>query len=499
MRIRLVENIGNTWIKSQRRHCDWARLLMSVSTASIGRTWRVGVACLVRPHHARLPRVADGVRPRGACVTVPVGNSTRRWSASAAAVKQGQATPVSSLKSPPDGIWRGLEDWRAGAVGAGANRAWVWGKRDAVPVDVDPKHLGPENEGNVPPGAWASPASTETIPLPDTLAACADLILRTPDPAMKAALSHRAYAKFAADARSERRGVAVPLAVGTAFPPASPARPAKPELVHPKDVPSPKTCALGFSAAMMHNIAHIELNAIDLAWDTVARFAPMRASRFPAGDGETTARPFAGLPDAFFLDFAKVADDESRHLGWCLQRLQEMGVAYGDIPAHNVLWEGAQSTADSLPARLAVVPCMQEARGLDAGPRLVSKLRGRGDNRSADIIARISAEELAHVAVGVAWFRHVCGVLSVDPRAAFSAEIETHAPESLRGPFNHAHRVDAGLEPDWYATRGDDGAFRMGREFPEHEGVAGDEGLSGELVRRLRDVLAMEGVSDLDD
>lgn len=101
--------------------------------------------------------------------------------------------------------------------------------------------------------------------------------------------------------------------------------------------------------------------------------------------------------------------------------------------------------------------------------------------------------------MGVAWFRHVCGVLSVDPRAAFSAEIETHAPESLRGPFNHAHRVDAGLEPDWYATRGDDGAFRMGREFPEHEGVAGDEGLSGELVRRLRDVLAMEGVSDLDD
>ena len=483
---------------------------MSVSTASIGRAWRMGVVSLVRLHHARLPRVADGVRPRGACVTVSVRNPTRLWSASAAAVKQGQAAPVSSLKSPPDGVWRGLEDWRAGAVGAGANRAWVWGKRGAVPADADPKHLGPENEGNVPPGAWASPASTETIPLPDTLAACADLILRTPDPAMKAALSHRAYAKFAADARSD---TATPLAVGTASPPASPARPAKPELVHPKDVPSPKTCALGFSAAMMHNIAHIELNAIDLAWDTVARFAPMHASRFDRREGAPkTARAFAGLPDAFFLDFAKVADDESRHLGWCLQRLQEMGVAYGDIPAHNVLWEGAQSTADSLPARLAVVPCMQEARGLDAGPRLVSKLRGRGDNRSADIIERISAEELAHVAVGVAWFRHVCGVLSVDPCAAFSAEIRTHAPESLRGPFNHAHRVDAGLEPDWYAVRGDDGSFRMGREFPEDErasrgrgqggektgeDASGDDGLSGELVRRLRDMLAVEGVDDL--
>ena len=114
--------------------------------------------------------------------------------------------------------------------------------------------------------------------------------------------------------------------------------------------------------------------------------------------------------------------------------------------------------------------------------------------------------------MGVAWFRHVCGVLSVDPRAAFSAEIRTHAPESLRGPFNHAHRVDAGLEPDWYAVRGDDGSFRMGREFPEDErasrgrgqggektgeDASGDDGLSGELVRRLRDMLAVEGVDDL--
>ena len=474
---------------------------MSVSTASIGRAWRMGVASLVRPHHARLPRVADGARPRGACVLVSVRNSTRRWSASAAAVKQGQAAPVSTLERPPDGVWRGLQDWRAGAVGAGANRAWVWGRRDAVPLDADPKHLGPENEGNVPPGAWASPSSTESIPLPDTLAACADLILRTPDPATKAALSHRAYAKFALgeNGAADRR-----IAVGTATPPSSPARPAKPELVHPKDVPSPKTCSLGFSAAMMHNIAHIELNAIDLAWDTVARFAPMRASRFRVGDEDNDDASF-GLPDRFFLDFAKVADDESRHLGWCLQRLQEMGVAYGDIPAHNVLWEGAQSTSNSLPARLAVVPCMQEARGLDAGPRLVSKLRGRGDNRSADIIERISAEELAHVAVGVAWFRHVCLALSVDPKEAFAAEIRTHAPESLRGPFNHAARVDAGLEPDWYAVRGDDGSWRMGREFPERgeggvttgEDASGDDGLSGELVRRLRDMLAMEGVTDL--
>ena len=122
-----------------------------------------------------------------------------------------------------------------------------------------------------------------------------------------------------------------------------------------------------------------------------------------------------------------MADDESRHLGWCLQRLDEMGVAYGDIPAHDVLWEGAEETAGSLPARLAVVPCMQEARGLDAGPRLVSKLQGRGDNRSAGVIARISEEELAHVAVGVVWFRRLCEALGADPGDSFRSHIAAHA------------------------------------------------------------------------
>ncbi len=143
-----------------------------------------------------------------------------------------------------------------------------------------------------------------------------------------------------------------------------------------------------------------------------------------------------------------------------------MGMWCGDITANKLWWEGATGTADSLPGRLAVVHGMQEARGLDAGPRLVSKRRGRGDNRSADIIAKISAEELAHVAVGVVWFREVCSVLDVDPQATFRAEIKRHAPESLRGPFNHEHRVTAGLDPEWYAVPGTDGQYRI-----EHEGL----------------------------
>ena len=238
------------------------------------------------------------------------------------------------------------------------------------------------------------------------------------------------------------------------------------------------------SAAMMHNVAHIELNAIDLAWDTVARFSSLRG-------GEDGKEENSGiLPDEFFRDFARVADDESRHLGWCLQRLDEMGVAYGDIPAHDVLWEGAEETAGSLPLDSRWYR-MQEARGLDAGPRLVSKLQGRGDNRSAGVIARISEEELAHVAVGVVWFRRLCEALGADPGDSFRSHIAAHAPESLRGPFNHQSRVAAGLEPGWYSVGPE---HRMGHEF---EGDERRGELPGKLVERLRAVLALEGVTEL--
>lgn len=103
------------------------------------------------------------------------------------------------------------------------------------------------------------------------------------------------------------------------------------------------------------------------------------------------------LPAGFFEDFARVADDESRHLGWCLQRLRELGHNYGDIPAHNRLWDAARSTAGDLADRLVIVPCVQEARGLDAGGRLGDRLASGGDRRSAEIVRRIAEEEKAHV------------------------------------------------------------------------------------------------------
>lgn len=477
---------------------------MSVSAASIGRAYRVGVTCLARPPRAPFQRLTVPAMD-STCGTRLVRVTRRcRWTqTSAAKQKQGVAPAVSTLERPPDGVWPGLDAWRLD--GASANKAWVWGKKDAVPADADPKHFGDENLGRVPPGVWASPfdtASVELTPLPDTLAECADLILRTPDPASKAALSHRAYAKFVEESHSDEKKK---LRLGAASPPDAPARPSKPELVHPGLVPSPKTCELGFSQAMMHNIAHIELNAIDLAWDTIARFAPMHEKRFSSASSvvsieESTtsisSKRFTGLPDQFFLDFARVADDESRHLGWCLQRLSEMGIQYGDIPAHNLLWEGAESTSDSITGRLAVVPCMQEARGLDAGPRLVSKLRGRCDNRSADIIQKISTEELAHVAVGVVWFREMCRVLDVCPKQTFLAQIKRHAPESLRGPFNHVHRVESGLDPEWYSVPGIDDKYRMGHEFLGEHVTQTDDTLPEALIERLREQLRFEGVTE---
>lgn len=138
-------------------------------------------------------------------------------------------------------------------------------------------------------------------------------------------------------------------------------------------------------------MAHIELNAIDLAWDTVVRFSTLTIDR------------------QFFTDFTHVADDESRHLLWCLQRLGELGVAYGDMPAHDLLWQGAQASSEDVVARMAVVPMGQEARGLDAGGRLAERLVGLGDARSARIVARIAQEERAHVAVGALGWKWLYG------------------------------------------------------------------------------------------
>ena len=226
--------------------------------------------------------------------------------------------------------------------------------------------------------------------------------------------------------------------------PERPARPETPKLVMPFSCPSPKNSPLPFSAHVLHTVAHIELNAIDLAWDTVCRFSD----------------PSHRLPREFFLDFARVADDESRHLSWCLQRLGELGHSYGEIDAHDMLWLGCYDSRENELDRMAVVPMAQEARGLDAGPRLREKLVGRGDNRSAAIIERITNEELNHVAVGVFWFRKICiereNIVSEEQlKERFLDAVERLTPDILRGPFAHDEREKAGFQRNWYDKTAD--------------------------------------------
>ncbi|KAL3145253.1 hypothetical protein ABBQ32_000996 [Trebouxia sp. C0010 RCD-2024] len=296
--------------------------------------------------------------------------------------------------------WSGLSAWRFSKVD---NRR-VWG--DKGPVARSGQASGDQD-----------------LCYSQTLAACAAEVLLTEDPKQKALLTHHAWQKFQAGG----------MPVGQAQPPPQPARPARPQLVPPKQVPIPKQSPLPLPVYMLHNLAHVELNAVDLAWDTVARFSHL------------------GLDQGFYADFARVADDESRHLGWCLQRLEELGYAYGDMVAHSILWEGAQASTGDLAGRLAVVPMSQEARGLDAGPRLADKLVGCGDNRSAAIVSRIALEEKAHVAVGVSWFTKMAAAMGEDPGAVYRHCITSLGQqEALRPPYNHASREEVGLKQDWY-------------------------------------------------
>lgn len=249
------------------------------------------------------------------------------------------------------------------------------------------------------------------------------MVLSTPDPLTKSLLSHLAYTKWRTDN----------LPIGVSQPPVTPARPPKPQLVSPKEIPAPKNSGLPLNAYKLHNLAHVELNAIALAWDTVVRFSPYSEL----------------LGDMFFADFARVADDESRHFAWCSQRLAELGFSYGDMPAHNLLWRECEKSSDDVVARLAVIPLVQEARGLDAGPRLVQKLVGFGDLKTSNIVAKIAEEEVAHVAVGVYWFVEVCQQMGRAPCPTFRDLLREYKVE-VKGPFNYTAREVAGLPRDWY-------------------------------------------------
>lgn len=257
-----------------------------------------------------------------------------------------------------------------------------------------------------------------------SLAAMARRVLETAVPSEKAA-SARAMAALWQDGAI--------AATGSSMPPARPARPARPELRPPREMPRR---GKGFSeagrTALLHALAHIELNAIDLACDILARFAA------------------ADLPRDFFDDWARVADEEALHFTLLHDRLAALGADYGDLPAHDGLWEAAEKTAHDLLARLAVVPLVLEARGLDVTPSMIDNLRRAGDGDSAAVLERIYADEIGHVAIGRRWFEWEAARRKLDPEPAWRALVRAHYGATLKGPFNREARDRAGLPASYY-------------------------------------------------
>jgi uncharacterized ferritin-like protein (DUF455 family) len=208
-----------------------------------------------------------------------------------------------------------------------------------------------------------------------------------------------------------------------------PGRPALPRLVPPKEVPSRSAFTLEGRAGLLHAIAHIEFNAINLALDAVWRFADM--------------------PPAYYHQWLQVAHEEALHFSLLCEHLATLGSAYGDFDAHDGLWLMTQRTAHDVLARMALVPRTLEARGLDATPPLQAKLARAGDNRAVQILDLILRDEIGHVAIGNHWFHWLCERQGLEPVAAYQALARAHQAPRLRPPFNLGARRDAGFtEPE---------------------------------------------------
>jgi len=202
-------------------------------------------------------------------------------------------------------------------------------------------------------------------------------------------------------------------------------RPDRPELVEPSQLRRRRLGSEEGRAVLVHAIAHIEFNAINLALDAAYRFRDM--------------------PDQFYLDWISVAADEARHYTMLSTRLKSMGYKYGDFPAHNGLWEMAQRTADDCLKRMALVPRVLEARGLDVTPPMMERLQAVGDHETVRLLKIILEEEVRHVQIGSHWFHLCCDQRGLEPEATFLSLIKEYFRGSLRGPFNIPARMQAGF------------------------------------------------------
>jgi uncharacterized ferritin-like protein (DUF455 family) len=260
-----------------------------------------------------------------------------------------------------------------------------------------------------------------------TLAEMAVEVLTTADGRAKTALSHAHAARW-----RTARAAGAPLAVGQASPPQRPARPEKPDLLDPREVPRRRPGSPLGRIALLHAVAHIELNAVDLHWDIIARFT------------DTV------MPLGFYDDWVQAADDESKHFNLLCDCLETMGSHYGAMPAHAFMWQAAEDTAADLLGRLAVVPMVLEARGLDVTPGMIALFTQAKETQAIAALNTIYAEEVAHVAYGSKWFNWLCGRAGDDPKEVFHTLVRKHFHGNLKPPFNEEKRAEAGLPPDFY-------------------------------------------------
>ena len=204
-----------------------------------------------------------------------------------------------------------------------------------------------------------------------------------------------------------------------------PGRPPRPQLVPPMQVPRRSPFTDVGRAALLHSVAHIEFNAINLALDAIWRFP--------------------GMPEAYYRDWQRVAAEEALHFSLLTEHLATLGCAYGDHLAHDGLWAMTERTASDITARMALVPRTLEARGLDATPPMQAKLAKAGDARAVAILDIILRDEIGHVAIGNHWYRWLCERDGLDPVAHYAVLTERHHAPRLRPPFNDAARRAAGF------------------------------------------------------
>lgn len=202
-------------------------------------------------------------------------------------------------------------------------------------------------------------------------------------------------------------------------------RPVLPVLVHPSQVPRRRLGSTEGRIGLIHAIAHIEFNAINLALDAIYRFREM--------------------PFDYYRDWVRVASEEATHFKLLVNRLHELDSDYGTLVAHGGLWEMSVVTAYDVTARMALVPRVLEARGLDVTPAMIDKLQSHGDDRTVTILQRILREEIDHVRIGNRWFGYCCKQTGQEPVALFSTLLRQHGRIALRGPFNREARLEAGF------------------------------------------------------